>query len=421
MTYLYEFTGTKPRRGRAMHNLGTVFSFEVIRTLKKKSFWIVAASFPLIMIAVFGIIYFSNKTTDDIAKDTQNKRFSFMYTDNSNRVNPELLGQLKAQQADSKAAGIEAVKNGRVEAYFYYPSDVTKKPIEVYAKHVGIFDNSKYDATAKMLLSSSVEATVDQEVATVLKGNISTETTTFKDGERFDAIKQMIAPGFFLVLFYLLIAMFSNQMLTSTTEEKENRVIEMLLTTVKARTLIIGKILSLVVLALVQILLITIPTVTLYFLLRDNLGLPGFDATGVPFDAARIAIAAVIFTLSFLMFTGILVGIGAAVPTAKEANSFFGVVMIFLFAPLYAISLFVSAPDSPLVTLLTFFPLTAPIPLLLRNAVGNLDYSDALLAIGILAVCATLAMLIAVRIFRYGVLEYSNRLSPKMLFSGLKK
>lgn len=65
----------------------------------------------------------------------------------------------------------------------------------------------------------------------------------------------MIVPGMFLVILFILISIFGNQMLISTTEEKENRTVEMLLTTVKTDTLITGKILSLMVLAaLIQIL-----------------------------------------------------------------------------------------------------------------------------------------------------------------------
>lgn len=399
-----------------MHNLGTVFRFEIVRTLKKKSFWIVAASFPLIITAVFAIIFFSNKTTEDLAADAQNRDFSLLYTDTSHIIHPDLFAQLKATPADSKEAGIAAVKNGSVDAYFYYPQNVAEQPVEVYAKDVGLFDNSRYEGTAKLLLETSVINTIDPESVAILRSTVATDATMFKDGEVYDGFQQMIAPGFFLVLFYILLAMFSNQMLTSTTEEKENRVIEMLLTTVKARTLIIGKILSLVILALIQVLLITLPILVLYLLLRDQLSLPSFNLANIPFDPIRISIAAALFMFSFLLFTGILVALGAAMPTAKEANGFFGVVMVFLFGPLYAISLFVSAPTSPLVTFLSFFPLTAPIPLLLRNAVGNLSYEHAALAIAVLAVSATIAMLVAVQIFRYGVIEYTSRLSLKTLF-----
>lgn len=404
-----------------MHNLGTVFRFEVIRTLKKRSFWIMSLAFPVIIAAVFAIIFFSNRATSEAAAVTQKQHFSLAVTDNSHIITPSLLEAIKAQSVPSKQAGISDVESGKLDAYFYYPSNISKANVEVYAKDVGLFDNSRYQAVAQALLDQSVAHTVNSQVATILQNKVMFSATTYKNGKPFDGFKQLIAPGIFLILFYILIAMFGNQMLTSTTEEKENRVIEMILTTIKARTLIIGKILSLIVLAFIQIIVILIPVLMLYLLIGDKLSLPNFDLTNIPLDPVRVGLGAVIFFLSFLLFTGLLVAIGAAVPTAKEASGFFGIVMILIFGPLYAVTLFISAPSSALVTFLTFFPITSPIPLLLRNAVGNLSVGEALLAIVILAISATIVMAIAIRLFRYGALEYSKKLSLRSVFGTTKK
>lgn len=394
-----------------MYNLGTVFNFEVVRTLKKKSFWITALSFPIIIGLVAAIIFFSNKATSEAASDTNKQSFSLAVTDNSKVIPETILTHIKAKTVESKAAGIEAVKDGKLDAYFYYPADISKQGVEVYAKDVGLFDNSRYQATAEALLQQSVAGKVDPQLTAILQDRVAISSTTYKDGQVYNGFSQLIAPGLFLVLFYILIAMFGNQMLTSTTEEKENRVIEMILTTIKARTLIIGKILSLIVLAFIQGVVILVPVIVGYLLLKDQLAIPSIDLTNIPLDPLRIGIGALLFAASFMLFTGLLVAIGAAVPTAKEAAGFFGVVMILLFGPLYAVSLFISAPESSLVTFLSLFPFTAPIPLMLRNAVGNLPTSEALLGILILSVTAAIVMAIAIRLFRYGALEYSKALS----------
>jgi ABC-2 type transport system permease protein len=404
-----------------MHNLATVFSFEVMRTLKKKTFWITALSFPVVIGMVFAIIFFSSQATEQASLDTVNQKFSLAITDESRVIAPQLIDQLKATSVATKQQGIDEVKNGKLDAYFYYPADLSKNKVEVYAKDVGLFDNSRYQGTAEALLTSSVAGVTDPQIVAILQKKVGFESKTYQDGAEYDGFKQLIAPGAFLVLFYILIVMFGNQMLTSTTEEKENRVIEMILTTIKARTLIVGKILSLIVLALIQIVTILIPVIFVYFQYGDQLALPSVDLTNIPLDPMRIGIGAAIFFLSFLLFTGLLVAIGAAVPTAKEAGGFFGIVMTLIFGPLYAFSLFISAPTSALVTFLTFFPLTAPIPLMLRNAVGNLSLNDALIGIAILGVSATVIMAIAIRLFRYGALEYSKRLSLRTLFLSDKK
>lgn len=399
-----------------MHNLGTVFRFEVARTLKKKSFWVSALSFPIIIGVVFAIIFFSNKTTSDAANDMKNEKFSIAITDPAQHVDPQVLKSMNIKTITDKDAAIEEVKAGKLDAYYSYPEDLTKGRVQVYAKDVGLFNNSKYESVAKSLLQATASAKVDPQTTLVLQDKVGFTSVTYKDGKEFDGWKELIAPGIFLVLFYILIAMFGNQMLTSTTEEKENRVIEMILTTIEARTLIVGKIFSLIVLALIQIVVILIPIIVAYLLFRTQLELPSVDLTSIPVDPVRIVISALIFVFSFLLFTGLLVAIGAAAPTAKEAGSFFGVIMVFIFGPLYAVMLFISMPESLLVKILSFFPLTAPIPLLLRNAVGNLSLTEAAIGIVILAISSVIALTIAIRLFRYGALEYSKRLSLDVIF-----
>ena len=399
-----------------MHNLSTVIKFEITRTLKKRSFWIMAFGFPLMMAAIFGIIFFANKSTGEAAAKLEKQQFSLEITDHSKLVDPTLASAIKASMIPDKQQGIDDVRTGKVEGYIYYPADLTKEPVEVYGKDVGMFENGKYAGVAHNLLLGSVQTTVSPQVSSVIQGTTATTVTTYRNGVVYDGVKEMILPGVFLVLFYLLISFFGGQMLTSTTEEKENRVIEMILTTIEARTLIIGKIISLIALALFQAIIIVGPALIGYLAFHNQLNLPTIDLSALPVNWSRIGIGAAIFASSFILFTGLLVLIGSSVPTAKEAGGFMGLVMMLIFGPLYAAPLFISAPDSSFVTFLSLFPFTAPIPLLLRNAVGNLQNWEVAAAIVILAISAVVVLSLAVRVFRYGALEYSRKLSLKEIF-----
>ncbi|MGE5312486.1 MAG: ABC transporter permease [Acidobacteriota bacterium] len=398
-----------------MHNLGTVFGFEVIRTLKKKSFWIMALLFPVLMGVVFGIVFFSNQATEDAVKNMEKQSFSAVVMDESQLVSSDMITALGFQKTTDKTAAINQVKHGQVDAFLYYPPEL-KNGTEIYSRDVGIFNNGRYSAVANLLLEQSVNSTVSENTRLVVSKSFATKTTFYKDGVTTDPIMQMIAPGLFLVLFYFLIAMFGNQAITSTTDEKENRVIEMLLTTVEARTVIVGKIFALIVLALIQALLLIVPALIGYLVLHDQLALPSLDLSAIPVDAVRVASAAVIFAASFMLFIGLLVAIGAAFPTAKEAGSAIGFVMMALFGPLYAAPLFISSPDQLIVQILSYFPLTAPIPLLLRNAAGTITPLEILVSIAVLVIGAAVVVHIAVRIFQSGALEYSRKLSLKEIF-----
>ena len=398
-----------------MHNLGTVFKFETIRVLKKPTFWLMALGFPLMFAALYGIMFWSQSTTMQAAKELEKQEFSLAVTDDSKLVRPDLLMAAKTKTVESKEAGINDVKNGKIDAYIYFPKDIGKQKVEVYGKDVGLFQNGKYGAVAQSLLSQSVASTVSQAQVAILQNKVQLSSTTYLDGKEHGGINEMIAPGLFLVIFFMLVTFFGNQMLTSSTEEKENRTVEMLLTMVKTDTLITGKILSLMVLALIQMLVIVLPVAAGYLAFGSKLQLPNMDLSLLVFDPVRIGLALVIFLASFMMFTGMLVTLGAMMPTAKEASQWFGLVIMLIFGPFYGITAFVSFPDSPFVKFLSLFPFTAPIPLLLRNAVGNLPAWEGLLGVALLIVAAVLVLWLAVRVFRYGAMSYDSKLSLSAL------
>ena len=191
---------------------------------------------------------------------------------------------------------------------------------------------------------------------------------------------------------------------------------EVILTTIKSRTLIAGKIFAMMTLILIQMVVIIGFVLIGYLILRDHLALPNVDLSQIPFDWPRILAGFMLFSGSILFLSGSLVAIGAAMPTAKEAGQFFGVIMVFMFAPLYAAPLFVTSPESPIVAALSFFPLTAPIPLLLRNAVGNLSPIETVIGVVMLIFFAIIIFLVAARLFQTGAVEYDKKMSLKNLF-----
>lgn len=398
-----------------LHNLGTVIRFEVARMLKKPSFWLMALGFPIMMGVIFGIVFMSNQATLDAAENLKDQKFSIIVLDDSGLIQPSVIEAVDAKTVESREEGIDQVKTGKAEAFFYYPKDLSKNKVEVYGKDVGVFENSRYTSVANLMLDQSVSNEVAADKRAVLQGNVALSSTIYRDGVEYDAIREMILPGIFMVLFYVLIGFFGGQMLNSTIEEKENRTIEMLLTTVEAKTLISGKILSLVALALIQGFVILLPILIMYFVVGPQLQLPNIDLAGLPVDAGKIAVGALVFGFSFILFTGLLVAVGSAMPTAKEASSWFGIIIMMIFGPLYGVTAFVSYPDSPFVQFLSLFPLTSPIPLMLRNAVGNLPVGEAVLGIVILGISSVLVMLVAVRIFQLGAMEYDSKLSLSAL------
>lgn len=402
-----------------MHNLFTVIQFELIRTLKKPSFWVSVLATPALLAAIFGIIIFSQKTSDATQAKINKKPFSLVVMDETELISDASLKQLNATRINNKQLAISKVSSAEVDAFFYYPKNPVKNQIEVYNKNDGLTANDKYTEVAKnLLISNSTFIINNPELLSIAKGNITVSQKSYEEGKETNLIGSMIAPAIFLIIFYSVIVLLGNQMLASTTEEKENRVTEMLLTSLSSKTLIVGKIISLVVLGFIQIITILTPVILVYLFAREKLNIPDISnfTQVITIEFWPVFIGAGLLISGFLLFTGLLVGIGAASPTAKEANSFFGVIILLMFIPFYFFSLLMSSEPSIVVSILSFFPLTAPVTLMARNAFGTIGNNEALIGLSIVFICGVVAINLAIQIFRYGTLEYSKRLSLKSIF-----
>jgi len=401
-----------PERPFARHNLRTVVDFEFTRTMKKRGFWIATLSIPVVMAIVFALIYLSNSSTAASEDAQKTAAMSFTYTDDSGLITPDIATAMGGKKATDPDQALQDVKEGVTDAYFVYPAEPVIQPVKVYGTDQGIFENGKYDAVAKQLLTASAQATIGSpQLMAAAGGDVKTESQTFKDGHPAGGFGSAVPPLMFLLIFYISIILLSNQMLNSTLEEKENRVTEMILTTLNPTTLIVGKVIALFIVGLVQILVFLTPIVVGYVFFRDKLAIPDLDLSTITFDPGSLIVGALLLLGGFTVFTGVLVAIGAVMPTAKDAGTIFGPLMMLIFVPFYAISLIISDPRAPIVQIFTYFPLSAPVTAMLRNGFGTLNPLESTIIIAELFITGLLILRLAVHLFRYGSIQYSSKLS----------
>ena len=425
MKFSWKFMVKKARK--KMYNLGTVLKFEVFRALKKPTFWAAIFAIPLIYGVIFGFSAISNAQTRENQEKLAKETFSFDIQDESSMISKDIIAGMKGNISKNKAASIVKVKDQKIDAFYFIPKDLVHEKVEIYAKNVNINENAKYSAVLKSILKNSSAKATSANQLVLINETYKTEQTIFKNGQKYEQIYEMIAPGIFLFVFYFITVFLSNRMLTSTTEEKENRVTEIILTSISARTLILGKIISIIVLGIVQILTLLLTGVVMLFLISNvgdlakNINLPDLSTIlpNIRWEFSTIAISAIILIAGFMMVTGFIVALGAMMPTAQEASNYFGMIIMTLMAPLFVLpSFFVNEPNE-IVIFLSYFPLTSPISLLLRNMLGTLSFSEALVGILLLIVFAIVAIWLAVRIFRFGTIAYGSKINLKSIF--LKK
>ena len=402
----------------ARHNLGTVVQFEFIRTVKKRRFWIATLAIPVLLGIVFALVFASNSSTQTRTDAQKNQKLEFSYSDASTLIDPALAKAMGGTLETEPGTAVERVKAGTLNAYFSFPVNLSKEPVQVFGTNQGIFKNGTYDAVAKQLVVLSAQEKVGSaELTAAVQGNFSTELQTFKNGQLSGGLETVVPPLIFLVLFYVVIILLANQMLASTLEEKENRVTEMILTTLNPTTLVVGKVISLFLVGAVQTIVFTTPMLLGYVFFRDQLAMPEFDLSHLQFQFLPMLVGALLLIGGFILFTGVRVGIGAVMPTAKDASTVFAPVMIMMFIPFYIVTMVVSDPGSLIVQIFTFFPFTAPITAMLRNAFGSLNGISAAIVIAELFVFGFVALRVAVHLFRYGSIEYSRKLSLRTAFA----
>ena len=396
----------------SQHNLKTVVGFEFFRTVTKRRFWLATLAIPVAVAIVFALIVVSNETTSTTASNQKNAHLKFTFSDASGLVTDAVAAGFGGTRTPHPDRAIADVKNGVVDAYFAYPADPATQPVRVYGTDRGIFENGKYDAVATAVLVLGAEKKIDSpQLTAVAAGDVTVKSQSYKNGQVSGGINAVIPPLLFLLIFYVSIIMLGNQMLNSTLEEKENRVTEMILTTMNPTTLIVGKVVSLFLVGLVQMLTFALPVIVGYLFFRSNLNLPDIDLSHLTFQPGPMLVGTLLLVGGFILFTGTLVAIGAVVPTVKEAGAFFAPLMIVIFIPFYIVSLIVSDPRALIVQIFTYFPYSAPVTAMLRNSFGSLPPTASAIVIAELFILGFVALRLAVHLFRYGSISYSKKLS----------
>jgi ABC-2 type transport system permease protein len=219
-------------------------------------------------------------------------------------------------------------------------------------------------------------------------------------------------PYAFSTLFVLSIFITSGYLLQSVTEEKENRVVEIVLSSVPALPLMSGKIVGLGAAGLSQVLVWLASALVALPLAGSRL--PGLDAIRVGPEIVLIAV--LYFVLGYVAYGAIFSAIGALAPGTREAQQYSGFFGIFAVIPLIFTAIFLTDINSPIVTALSLFPLTAPASVL-QVVVLAPEPPWAMIAasLALLASFTVLATIASARVFRATLLLYGMRPSVRQV------
>ena len=221
-------------------------------------------------------------------------------------------------------------------------------------------------------LTSLVENPINELQTTSLDTNLPQR-------EQSNALT-FILPYIVTMFFYFLILTAASLMLNSVTTEKQNRMIEILMASVSPTQMLTGKIIALGLVGLLQTIVWMGAGYGLLVIGKTSLNLSAFQ---LPISFLLWGI--VFFILGYALYGSLMAGVGALVPGLREASQATTVMIIPLIIPLILLNVLINDPNGILSTLLSIFPLTAPVTMMTRLSIGNVPIWQPFLAVLLLS------------------------------------
>lgn len=230
------------------------------------------------------------------------------------------------------------------------------------------------------------------------------------------AIAGFVIPYVLSILLVVSIFASSSYLLRSVSEEKETRVIEIILSSVSAGELLAGKVLGLGALGLTQVLV----WLSSGALLTGGLGVL-IAGVAVALSPGVFVLAGLYFLLGYLLYGTLMASAGSLGTSMRESQQVAGIFSIMAFVPLWFNSLIVASPNGVISRVLSYFPLTAPTAMMLRLPLADLPPLDVAISLGGLLIAIPFVLWGGAKIFRMGLLLTGKRPALRQVLRALRE
>ena len=278
-------------------------------------------------------------------------------------------------------------------------------------------------ATADMRAAVADESLTPDQVARVVAPahytlfSVDDEGRPVSAGSESDEIARAAPAFIFAMLLLISIFVGSASLLQSVGEEKENRMVEMLITSTTPMSIMLGKVLALGATGLLQISIWIAAAIIAVPRISDQFS--GLSELSLDFELLVLLVA--FYLAGYFLFAALLGSIGAATTSVREATQISVIVTVPAIVPIYLSALIIPDPDGTFARVLTFFPLTSPTASMMRLAGGTDRTYEIWLGLLITAVTAVFLLWLSARVFRAGLLMYGQRMGVRSLWHALRQ
>ena len=435
-----------------MNKIGLIIKREYLTRVRKRSFLIMTFLGPILMATIYiiPIMLALNSNEEHLRIAVVDE--SHWFEDRFNNTKEHTFIPMPGQPIDSVK---EMVKNGVFDMALYVPPtqlnipsnalvySIRQVPMEVETYISSVMEKEIED---QKLMAQGV----DPEIVSAVKTNVNLSVMRMdeKGNEKETFTKVQFTLGILLAtLVYMFIIFFGGQVMQGVSEEKTNRIIEVIISSVKPFQLMMGKIIGVSLVALTQFVMWILLTGVLYVGFSAFIGIsnPEMISSGTVMSqeitsndimsnesvqsilqivhsidfGTIITTFLIFFVMGYLLYATLYAAIGSLVDNNTDAQQFTLPVTVPLIIAIISSFYIVNNPDSSLSIWLSMIPFTSPISMMVRIPFG-VPIWQIVVSVILLAGTFILMTWIAAKIYRTGILMYGKKLSYKEIFKWLK-
>lgn len=430
-----------------MNKILIIIQREFLKRVRTKGFIILTITMPFIMAAlVFVPLWLSSIENDEQQKVAvidptgvyakalkASKSFAFS-------AQPVITEEMRSEDSPYDAvvaiSGDLVKNNGKVTIYSHK---------EIPGNLLDYIQSKLNETVQKQKLEATGIAGLDKIIDDVQR-DVNMKTVKWSkegDEQASSTYVAIIVGGIFTLLIYIFVITYGGMVMQSVIEEKTNRIIELLVSSVKPFQLMMGKIIGVMLVGIAQMALWSVMLSIIMTVASVGFGISQAQsiAAGQPMPSptmnmsqdtqelltaivnlpyAEIGLMFIImFVGGYLLYSSFFAATGASINEQEDANQFVvPITMITLFG-LYAAMYSIENTDGPLALWASLFPLTSPIVMMIRIPFGVPLWQE-LLSIALLYASAFLMIWIGGKIYRVGILMYGKKPSIKEIIKWMR-
>ncbi len=327
----------------------------------------------------------------------------------------DLIPRLKAFSSEAEA--IAAYNAGEITAYYIISADYLKTGKVIYAR-------SDYNPLSGINQSNTIKRALEYNLLgqdfTMLarvQNPLNQEVVSLGNAPNRDSNNMLtfFLPYIVTMLFYIMIFGTASLMLNSITNEKQNYVLEILMTSITPIQMLTGKIIALGLTGLLQTLVWSASGLMLLNISGQSLGL----SASFQLPTTILVWGGVFFLLGYALYGSLMAGVGALVPNLKEASQATTVMIIPMIIPLIFINSLINDSNGTLSVALSLIPFTSPVAMMTRLAAGPVSFWQLALAVLFLILTVVLVVRAVAGMFRAQNLLSGQAFNLRVFFQSL--